>query len=383
MLRSPALFFAVPLLLGVASTAVTFELPFSYLAGMGWLVVLALLALCLDQVLCISLPPRTELKAELSKPSREAIVGLGIGWLVVAACVVDLVAFPLPLLHPAIYADFSGGRSYVRHISNMCWILPVIGVLCTRRTVLRAMFITCGLVFPILVLDRNRLFAGVYAVIAIMIVFAKANPPLKKVALALLALLVAFGQLGKLRSGNLEWLSLPFSTLYSSLSPGIKWLLVYVSAGTYNFSSIMAKGYRNDDFLVNQLIPGAASGETVHAAIPFDEPVINVGTEYFPFLMAFGPIGAALAAIGLYLGLLASVILLRRRPSLFTFLIFLRLSYVCIMAGFAPQAYVWTNFGFVISCIGFLIFASVLPRNIKVRLDRNAAASRPNRDPIR
>ncbi len=361
LLRSPALFFSVPLLISVASAAVTFELPFPYIQGMGWLVLIALLALCFDRMLLIFLPARAEIKRSLLVTSRETRVGLGLGWLVVVACVVDILAFPLPLLNPSIYADFSGGRSYVRHISNMCWILPVIGVLCSRRTSVRAFFIAFSLVFPILVLDRNRLFASAYAFIAIMIIFAQKDLPWRRVVFVLLALLLLFSQLGRLRSGNLESISLPFSEFYASLAPGLKWILLYVSAGVYNFSAVAAKGYRNDDFLINQLIPGAGSVDTIHTSIPLDDPVINVGTEYFPFLMAFGGVGTALAAVGLYLGLVASVILLDRRTSLFTFLIFLRLSYVCIMAGFAPQAYVWTNLGFVLLCIGLLIFASIPP----------------------
>lgn len=363
----PSLFFAVPLLVSVLGAALTFDLPAAYLPGFGMLVLLALLAVCIDILMRVRMPARQEIARALSGDSRERTLALGLAWLVIAAGIVDLVAFPLPLRNPEIYADFSGGRSYVRHISNMCWILPVVGIMCVGRTSLRAFFVLFGLVFPVLVLDRNRLFASTYAFIAVMILRAPRDLPWKKIALTGAVLLVLFGQLGKVRSGDLEWVALPFSGLYEALPPGFKWLLLYIGSGAYNFAAIEAKHYRDDDFLVNQLVPGAGSVETVGTGIPFDEPVINVGTEYLPFLMAFGPVGAALAAVVLYLALVASVRFLRERTSLFTFLIFLRLSYVCLMSGFAPQAYIWTNFGFVGLCVLLLVLSSMLPRRSALR----------------
>jgi hypothetical protein len=359
-LRSPSMFFAVPLLLSIVATLATFDLPSSYYNGLGMLFLLVLLSTCIDRVQGARLPTREDIRSGIDKHPRELQVGLALGWLVLAACVVDLVAFPLPILNPSIYADFGGGRASVRHISNMCWILPVIGVLCVRRPWLRALFIVSALAFPVLVLDRNRLFASVYTVVAVMILSTTRRLPWKGIVFACILLLALFSELGKLRSGNLEWIALPFSELYNSMSPGVKWVLLYVSAGVYNFSAIEAKSYQNDDFLVNQVVPGAGSVETIGTSIPFDEPVINVGTEYFPFLMAFGPIGAVVAGLGLYLALVASVRLFQHHVSLFAFLIFLRLSYVCVMAGFAPQAYTWTNFGFVVLCAGLLVFSSLM-----------------------
>jgi hypothetical protein len=49
-------------------------------------------------------------------------------------------------------------------------------------------------------------------------------------------------------------------------------------------------------------------------------------------------------------------------------LIFLRVAYVCVMSPFAPQAFTWTNIGFIGLCLLMQFFASLLP-------NRNAANS--------
>jgi len=177
-----------------------------------------------------------------------------------------------------------------------------------------------------------------------------------------------FSVLGMLRSGTLDYITLPFSAMYRAAPEGIKWLLLYASAGPYNFSAILAKGYLNPSFLTHQVVPLSGSVATAGTGIPLDAPTINVGTEFFPFLMAWGPVGAVAAIVALYAMLRWSVRRLRASVSLFAVLIFLRVSYVCVMAPFAPQAYTWTNAGFIGLCLLMQAFAAWLP-------NRRAAAS--------
>jgi hypothetical protein len=68
-----------------------------------------------------------------------------------------------------------------------------------------------------------------------------------------------------------------------------------------------------------------------------------------------------LAMLALYAWLLWSVRRLRPAVSLFPLLIFLRVAYVCVMSPFAPQAFTWTNAGFVGFCLGMQVFAFLLP----------------------
>jgi hypothetical protein len=142
----------------------------------------------------------------------------------------------------------------------------------------------------------------------------------------------------------------------------VQWLLLYMSTGIYNFSSILNKNYINVDFLVNQLLPLKGSVATLGTGIPLDAATINVGTEFFPFLMAFGLTGVIGSMLLLFIALLWCVRNLRRRVTIFSLLIFLRIAYVCLMSPFAPQAFTFTNFGFIILCLILPLFLPLIPK---------------------
>lgn len=130
---------------------------------------------------------------------------------------------------------------------------------------------------------------------------------------------------------------------------------------------MLAKHYSNASFLINQIIPLNGSVATAGTDIPLDASNINVGTEFFPFLLAWGPVGAVAAVFLLYALLLWSVRRLRPTVPLFSLLIFLRVSYVCVMSPFAPQAFTWTNVGFIGLCLLMQVFAIWLPnRRLRV-----------------
>jgi hypothetical protein len=59
--------------------------------------------------------------------------------------------------------------------------------------------------------------------------------------------------------------------------------------------------------------------------------------------------------------LLWSVRRLRPTVPLFSLLIFLRVAYVAAMSPFAPQAFTWTNAGFIGICLGLPVVAAWLP----------------------
>jgi len=220
-----------------------------------------------------------------------------------------------------------------------------------------------GLVFPVLVIDRNRIFAGFFSLALVIALRRDEHRPLpwKRIVAIVLASGAIFSILGSIRSGSIETVALPFSELYRSLPQGLKWLLLYASAGPYNFGAIEAKQYINASFLINQLVPMSGSVATAGTNIPLDASNINVGTEFFPFLMAWGPAGAVASMALLYAMLLWSVRRLRAAVSLFPLLIFLRVAYVCVMAPFAPQAFTWTNLGFVLLCLVLQWLAWLLP----------------------
>jgi hypothetical protein len=364
LLRLPSSWLALPILLACALTLFTYDLPADYLPGLLLLAVVAGTIMLFDVQAGLRIPSPARFRARHYAGSRDAFVALAFAGVVALFCLLDLTFFPIPLFdQPSAYASMAGGREHVRHISDMCWALPPVGLLCARSRRVRIALIVVGFVFPVLVIDRNRLFATVFS-FALVILLRRddARPlPWKSVGLLALAGTSIFSILGMLRSGPLDHITLPFSAMYRAAPQGIKWLLLYGSAGPYNFSAMLAKHYANASFLINQLVPMSGSVATAGTDIPLDAPTINVGTEFFPFLLALGPFGAVAAMCVLYGMLLWSVQRLRPTVPLFPLLIFLRVSYVCVMSPFAPQAFTWTNAGFIGLCLVMQVLAAWLP----------------------
>lgn len=374
-LRLPSLYLALPILLACGMALLSFDLPDDYLAGIGLLAAAALGILVFDLAAGPRLPPLARFRLRCYAGTGEAFVALAYAGGVLLFCALDLALFPIPLISdPSAYATMEGGREHIRHVSDMCWTLPVIGLLCARRRWLRYGLILAGLVFPVLVIDRNRIFASLFSLALVLALRRDEARPLPWKSVVLLGLLgaTAFSVLGMLRSGSLDTVSLPFSALYRAMPQGIKWLVLYISAGPYNFGAILAKHYANASFLVNQLLPMAGSIATAGTDIPLDASNINVGTEFLPFLMALGPLGALGSILLLYVLLIWSVRRLYPRVSLFSLLIFLRVTYVCLMSPFAPQAYTWTNAGFIVLCLLLQLLAAWLPDRHAARLASNS-----------
>jgi hypothetical protein len=112
---------------------------------------------------------------------------------------------------------------------------------------------------------------------------------------------------------------------------------------------------------------------TAGTDIPLDASNINVGSEFLPFLLALGPLGAMTSMVLLYVFQRWSVRRLYPQVSLFALLIFLRMSYVCVMSPFAPQAFTWTNAGFIVLCLLLQALVALLPNRLAPGTETNAA----------
>jgi hypothetical protein len=364
LLRLPSSYLGLPLLLSCGLTLLTYDVSADYMQGLMLLTVAAVVLVLLDLQLGIRLPPLARFRLRSYAGTRDGFVALAFAAAIVLFCALDLALFPIALFDkPSAYAVMEGGHEHIRHVSDMCWVLPPIGLLCTRQRGLRVALIAIGIVFPVLVIDRNRIFASLFAFALVLLLRRDETRPLPWKSMSLLGLAGAttFAVLGMLRSGTLEHVTLPFSAMYRSAPPGIQWLLVYGSAGPFNFSAVLAKHYLNDSFLMHQLVPMSGSVATAGTDIPLDASNINVGTEFFPFLLAWGAAGALASIFALYAMLLWSVRRLQPAVPLFALLIFLRMSYVCVMAPFAPQAFTWTNFAFIALCLLLQACAALLP----------------------
>ncbi|RXH29760.1 membrane protein [Bradyrhizobium nanningense] len=367
-LRYPSFYLALPILLALSVMTVSFEFSLVMLGGVLFFATVAVGIVVLDFMLDIRLPPLRSFQGMDFTGTPQGVVAAALCWLVAGFCVIDLTAFPIPLIvDPSSYATFENGRNHVRHISNLSWVLPPLALLCFRGGAVRIALLAIGLIFPILVIDRNRLFAAIFSLVLTFVLLQKKLTLLswKIIVPLLFGGLAAFSLLGAVRSGTLSNLNLPLSGLFEISPEGVKWLLLYVSAGVYNFSSILAKNYHNANFLLSQLIPFSGSVETLGTDIPLDAPTINVGTEFFPFLMAAGWSGALFSVFLLYCMLLWSIVLLRGNVSVWRFLIFLRIAYVSVMSPFAPQAFTWTNFGFVALCLMIPVAGHFFPGGMR------------------
>ncbi|WP_254058384.1 hypothetical protein [Dyella sp. S184] len=364
LLCLPSTYLGLPILLACGLTLLTYDLPVDYLQGLLLLAVTASAIVLFDVYAGVRIPGAARFRMRHYAGTRDSFVALAFAGLIVLFCVLDLTLFSIPLFdNPSSYASMEGGREHVRHISDMCWVLPPIGLLCVRSKWLRNMLIVIGFLFPVLVIDRNRLFASVFSFALVIVLRRDETRPLPWKSIGFLALAGSsiFSILGILRSGPLDYITLPFGAMYRASPVGIKWLLLYGSAGPYNFSAMLAKHYSNASFLIHQVVPMSGSVATAGTNIPLDAPTINVGTEFLPFLLALGPFAAVIAVFVLYGLLLWSVRRLRPTVPLFSFLIFLRVSYVCVMSPFAPQAFTWTNAGFIGLCLFMQVFAAWLP----------------------
>lgn len=370
LLRMPSSYLGLPMLFSCGVTLLTYELPTGYFVGIALLAASAMAIVALDLLLGIRLPPLSRFRQRRYAGTRESFLALTLAALVAVFCVLDLALFPVPIFNdPSSYATLTPLHTHVRHLSNICWVLPPIGLLCIRNKPLRYLVIAIGFLFPVLVIDRNRLLASLFSFALLIVLRRDATRPLpwKTISLLALAGASAFSVLGTLRSGSLDTVALPFSDLYRAAPQGVEWLLLYISAGPYNFAAMLTKEYENANFLINQLVPMSGSIATAGTDIPLDASNINVGTEFFPFLMAWGAAGAVAALLALYAALLWSVRRLGIALSLFPLLIFLRIAYTCLMSPFAPQAFTWTNAGFIGMCLALHALTALLP-------DRNAGA---------
>jgi len=364
LLRLPSTYLCLPMLLACAVTLFAYDLPEGYGQGILLLVLVAAVIMLADMMFGARLPRSERFRERHYAGTREAFVALAFAGVIVAFCVLDLTLFPVPLItDPSSYATLEPGREHLRHISDMCWTLPVIGLLCARHPALRYGLVIVGLVFPVMVIDRNRIFAGLFSIAFVLALRRDARRPLPWVAIGALVVIgcVVFSVLGTLRSGSIEYVKLPFSDLYKAAPQGVKWLVLYISAGPYNFASMVAKHYVNPDFLFHQLVPGSGALLTADTDIPFDAVNINVGTEYLPFLLAWGLRGAVASMVAAYVLLLWCVRRLRPAVPLFGLLMFLRIAYVSMMSPFAPQIFIWTNGGFLVLCLLLQLLAGLLP----------------------
>lgn len=297
--------------------------------------------------------------------------------LIVLSGPLDVYINGFKLLNPSTYADFNGVGRYVRHISSLCWILAPIALILIRNKWIKRFLIVYALVFPVLIIDRNRLFMAFYSLLLCLYLIFDSLPrsrsrQIKKYLfwLVLIFGIFVFLLIGYFRSGDafivessgdrLSEGAYPLSDVFFMMPTLFQQLILYVTTPIFNFATIVFYDFTNHDFLLSQLAPFSRDTFDTYPYAPVMVARFNVGTEFYPFLLYGGLQMVFFAFIFMLLSFIAVARLLRKHANIFTFLIFLKISYSAIFMGFAPQFFILLNLMFVIMMLSLWFFSSLL-----------------------
>lgn len=289
----------------------------------------------------------------------------------------DIYVNGFKLLNPSTYAEFNGGGRYIRHITILCWTLIPIAFLYLRNPLAKLFFISYAIIFPILIIDRNRLFISFYSLfLCIVLTYSSTTSERTKLvgklmfcALPLICFLI-FSLLGKFRSNTgfivessgtyLQEGFYPLKDTFINLPRLLQQIVLYVTTPIFNFSTVAAADFFNQDFLLSQISPFNRDSFDAYPYSPILVPRFNVGTEFYPFLL-YGGLPMVLGAyVFLLLTFIGVIYLLKKHPNIFTLFIFIKISYSALFMGFAPQFFILLNLMFVMMMLFLWFFSRLL-----------------------
>ncbi|MBY0292311.1 MAG: hypothetical protein K2W92_03385 [Alphaproteobacteria bacterium] len=399
MLYSPFLIISLPLIFSCLLACFVYDINIGFFKNtfilFSSLVLLTLIIEGLFSLLKINVKVNAY---DIRKNNSQNKYAMAFGFFILVFCMIDLyLRGPILFTNPTSYYTFSPLEKYVRYICIMCWTLIPISLFCTKNKIIRTIFISTAILFPILAVDRNRLFSSFYVIIVSFFIIykekIKQNFNYKKFFYTLCSLAVAVGLfmevfsfVGSKRSSSKiqNFISYDYRPIllkkisqHSKLShvnaddiPILKvndffirnaptaliWPMVYSSASIFNFSAIHNIDYRDPDHLNYQLFRAFRSDLPAKAQdltpLPLPLPNLNVGTEFFPFVLYAGTPLVIFSFFIICIIYFFYIRLLSKFPSsIFLLLGFFKLSYCCIMLGFAPQFFTFTNIVFLILMI--------------------------------
>ncbi len=296
-----------------------------------------------------------------SEPNAYLVV-LFLCFIIMALAPADILINGFKLLKPKTYAEFHGPGRYIRHITALCWIFIPVAFIFVKNTPLKIIFISYAILFPILIVDRTRLFVSFYALFLCMILShtldVKRRPRRFKLLPCLIPVicLIIFCIIGKFKNGNdfivsssgtsLIKNSYPLKDIFFQLPLRIQQIVLYLTTPIFNFATVNSYDFLNQDFLLRQFSPFSREKFDLYPHAPVLVPKFNVGTEFYPFLLYGGLPLVAHAFLFLLFTFHFVVYLLKKYPNIFTFLIFVKISYSVLFMGFAPQFYMLLNLSF-------------------------------------
>jgi hypothetical protein len=378
----------IPLLAALLLTLIFFNIPLDLYAYIGSLPLLAIMAtIVVNTIIKRKLSVVSSFLTTYNRKSHSTIIHL-FTILVLASGPLDVYTNGLKLLDPLSYADLDGNGRYVRHISALCWTLVPVAYIFHNDKKTKLFLITYAIAFSVIIIDRNRLLASFYCLAFCIALtpgatsqsaasIARSNR--KRILILLGVVVLVFSGLGVLRSGleaftietsgtSLREGMLPLREIFYYFSPILQQIILYVAMPIFNFATVFSEGFLNQDFLLSQLSPFNRDMFDAYPYAPVLVARFNVGTEFFPWLTYGGFSLVVLSFTFMMICFVFAERLFKQSPNIFTLLIFLRLSYLVIFMGFAPQFYILLNIGFILMMLTLWSISSLLPIKRKRRL---------------
>lgn len=377
---------AFPLGIAAFVALAAFNFPGDTWEGLIAVFGLVAIGLTLDQLFEIGVRRRGVRmpRLHLREPDRNVLLLFCV--VLLGFCVLDLKVNGLKILNPESYADLSSTGTHIRHISNMSWVFVVLAFFIRAR--LPALFwLFCGFLFPVLFVDRNRLLQALFCY-GFVKLYTSTRAQRKRIItwLGVIALVVValFLAVGIYRSGDAFIVEssgtaliegyFPLRPHFSLLPAPLQQLLLYIASPIFNFAGLITGNIREPSILIRQTLPFLDTGSEAFE-LNFAVPRFNVGTEFLPFVL-FGGYNAVLIGYVLQvLGCALALVLYVRTRSVFFLLLLLRFFYCAFMMGFAPQFFTYTNYGFVLICVGLWLFSNGLRAAHDRRISRRTPLS--------
>lgn len=368
------------MLLALALILFFFHIPIELIL---YLVALPILALAMTIIIKIFIIRRLSVSASFHTTfvsRRHAFIIHIFTLLVLAFGPIDVYINGFKLLDPLSYADLNGNGRYVRHISSLCWTLVPIAFVFHNHKKTKILLILYAIVFAIIIIDRNRLLAAFYTLAfcstltpdsTLVTNKIRAKRVKRQILLLIITVIAVFSVLGSLRSGLEAFMvessgttimegKLPLRDIFYHFSPLLQQIILYIAMPMFNFATVFYEGFLNTEFLLSQLSPFGREMFDAYPYAPFLVARFNVGTEFFPWLTYGGILLVIPTFVFMAVCFILAERLFKKSPNIFTLLIFLRLSYLMIFMGFAPQFYILLNIGFIVMVLGMWAVSSSL-----------------------
>ena len=370
LLDSPFTYFSVPFLVSSGCLWIFYHTPSEIAEGVIILTIPILFLPALSRLLGYRRLGVISSTSKLSIRASDKLVIYFVSILIVALSPIDIMENGFKIANPSTYAEFTSAGRYVRHITSLCWILVPVAFFLVRNRLLRRALILYAVIFPILIVDRNRLLLVFFVIAFSFIATTEQKNSSRTILIGMFFTLALFAMIGIFRSGDSFLIEssgrrivdnyLPLRDLFFSLPALLQQIILYITTPIFNFATVYSESFINQDFLLSQLSPFGRDQFDTYPYSPILVPRFNVGTEFFP-LLTFDGIGLVyLSLIIMYLSFLCAAQFLIFSPNIFSLLIFLKVAHTVVFMGFAPQFFILLNFAFIVVILILYLLSSIL-----------------------